>query len=90
MKENPPQVEGVVLKVDPEGKFVEISIGSDDGLRKEHRMHVYRTKPQGKFVGTIEIVEVDADQAVGRILPEFRQGTIQKGDLVAARITTSL
>jgi hypothetical protein len=59
-------------------------------LRKEHRLQVYRVNPQGKFVGTIEIVEVDADQAVARILPEFRQGTIQKGDLVAARITASL
>ncbi len=90
IKRNPPPVEGVVLKVDPQGKFVEISIGSDDGLRKEHRLQVYRVNPQGKFVGTIEIVEVDADQAVARILPEFRQGTIQKGDLVAARITASL
>ena len=85
----PPQVEGVVLEVDPQGKFVKISIGSDDGLRKLHRLQVYRVKPRGKFVATIEITEVDPDQAVARILPQFKQGNIQEGDLVATRITAS-
>jgi septal ring factor EnvC (AmiA/AmiB activator) len=80
-------VEGVILKVDPQGKFVEISIGSDDGLRKQHRLQVFRVKPQGKFVGTIEIVGTDPDRSAARILPEFKQDTIQEGDLVAARIT---
>jgi vacuolar-type H+-ATPase subunit I/STV1 len=80
-------IEGVILKVDPQGKFVEISIGSDDGLRKQHRLQVFRVKPQGKFVGTIEIVGTDPDRSAARILPEFKQDTIQEGDLVAARIT---
>ena len=85
----PPPVEGVVLDVDKEGKFVKISIGSDDGLRKRHRLQVYRVKPQGKFVATIEITEVDPDQAVARVLSQFKQGNIQEGDLVATRITAS-
>ncbi len=80
-------VEGVILKVDPQGKFVEISIGSDDGLRKDHRLQVYRVKPQGKFVGAIEVTSTDRDRSAARILPEFKQDTIQEGDLVAARIT---
>jgi hypothetical protein len=85
----PPPVEGIVLEVDKEGKIIKISIGSDDGLRKKHRLQVYRVKPQGKFVATIEIIEVDPDQAVARILPQFKQGNIQEGDLVATRITAS-
>ena len=89
LAKTPPEVEGIVLEVDKEGKFVKISIGSDDGLRKQHRLQVYRVKPLGKFVATIEITEVDPDQAVGRILPQFKQGNIQEGDLVATRITAS-
>ena len=85
----PPPVEGIVLEVDKEGKIVKISIGSDDGLRKKHRLQVYRVKPLGKFVATIEIIEVDPDQAVGRVLSQFKQGNIQEGDLVATRITAS-
>jgi uncharacterized protein YqfB (UPF0267 family) len=77
------------LKVDNQGKLVEISIGSDDGLRKGHRLHVYRVKPQGKFVCTIEITNVDPDQAVARIIPNLKQGNPQEGDLVATRITAS-
>jgi hypothetical protein len=86
---NAPPVEGVILKVDNQGKLVEISIGSDDGLRKGHRLHVYRVKPQGKFVCTIEITNVDPDQAVARIIPNLKQGNPQEGDLVATRITAS-
>jgi len=89
IRTNAPPVEGVVLKVDPQNKLVEISIGSDDGLRKGHRLHVYRVKPQGKFVCTIEITNVDPDQAVARIIPNLKQGNPQEGDLVATRITAS-
>jgi predicted nucleic acid-binding Zn-ribbon protein len=89
IRTNAPPVEGVVLKIDPQGKLVEISIGSDDGLRKGHRLHVYRVKPQGRFVCTIEITQVDPDQAVARIVPNLKQGNPQEGDLVATRITAS-
>jgi hypothetical protein len=87
--QNAPPVEGVILKVDSQNKLVEISIGSDAGLRKGHRLHVYRVKPQGKFVCTIEITNVDPDQAVARIIPNLKQGNPQEGDLVATRITAS-
>jgi hypothetical protein len=86
---NPPPVEGIVMKVDNVGKYVEISVGSDDGLRKGHRLQVYRVKPQGKYVGQIEIIEVDPERAVARILSSFKQTNIQEGDLVANRITAS-
>lgn len=85
----PPQVEGIVKKVDPDGKFLEISIGSDDGLRKGHELHVYRMKPEGKYLGKIVIADLDADKAVARIDARFKQANFQEGDLVATRITTS-
>jgi predicted nucleic acid-binding Zn-ribbon protein len=89
IKQNAPPVEGIIKKVDPQGKLVEISIGSDDGLRRGHRLQVYRVKPQGRFVCTIEITQVDPDQAVARIIPNLKQGNPQEGDLVATRITAS-
>ncbi|MBI3464360.1 MAG: hypothetical protein HY000_15085 [Planctomycetes bacterium] len=89
MQANPPQVEGYIKKVDPQGKFVEISLGSDDGLRKGHKLQVYRIKPQGKYVGQIEIADLDPERAVCRIIPQLRQANFQEGDLVATRITAS-
>jgi predicted nucleic acid-binding Zn-ribbon protein len=87
--QNAPPVEGVILETDSQARLVKISIGSDDGLRKGHRLQVYRVKPQGKFVCTIEITDVDPDQAVARIIPNLKQGNPQEGDLVATRITAS-
>ena len=87
--QNAPTVEGLVLKVDPDGKFVQLSIGSDDGLRRGHRLQVFRVKPQGKFVATIEITEVDPDQSVARVIPNLKQANIQEGDLVSNRIVAS-
>ncbi len=86
---NPPPVEGVVTEIDPDGKFVRISVGSDSGLRAGHKLEIYRRKPDSKYVGRIELTQVDPDFAVGKILPQFRRATIQEGDLVASRITAS-
>jgi len=86
---NPPDVQGVVTKVDPEGRYVEISIGSDHGLRNGHRLEVFRLKPESRYLGKIVLTEVDPDRSVGRILPEFKRGTIREGDRVASRILTS-
>jgi hypothetical protein len=81
--QNPPQVEGIVLKVDAQGKFIEISIGSDAGLRRGHKLEVYHVDPKGEYVGRIELTEVDPDRAVARILPQFKQRAFQKGDIVS-------
>lgn len=85
--ENPPDVEGVIKKVDAVSRLVEISIGSDDGLRAGHKLDVYRVKPSGQYLGRVEVRSVDPDQAVCRIIPELKRATIQEGDLVSTRIT---
>ena len=84
----PPRVDGVILASRPNG-YVEISIGFDDGIEKNHQLDVYRLGPtvaENKYLGKIEVVETQADRAVARILPNFRKGTIQKEDRVATRL----
>jgi len=78
-----PRVDGVVTAVSDKN-FIEISIGSDDGLRKNHLMEVYR---RNSYVGRVEIVMVEPDRAVAKIIPEFRRGIIKKGDRVATKLS---
>jgi predicted nucleic acid-binding Zn-ribbon protein len=78
----PPKVDGVVTDVGPDG-LIEISIGSDDGVRRGHRLEVYRAN---RYLGKIEIVKASPDKAVAKVLPEFRQGSIQEKDRVATRL----
>ena len=79
----PPPVDGIVVEVGRKD-LIEISIGSDDGLRKGHRLEVFRNNA---YLGRIVVVETAPDQAVGRILPEYRKGIIRKGDRVATKLT---
>ncbi len=78
-----PRVDGLVTAVGDKD-LIEISIGSDDGLRKHHLMEVFR---KNTYVGRVEIVTVEPDRAVAKIIPEFRQGIIRKGDRVAAKLS---
>lgn len=78
----PPDAEGVVVKI--EGNLVEISIGEDDGVRKNQVFEVYRMKPRPEYIGQIRIVSTEATTAVGRTLNLTRQ--IQVDDRVGPRI----
>lgn len=78
-----PRVDGVVTAVSDKN-FIEISIGSDDGLREKHLMEVYRNK---SYVGRVQIVRVEPDRSVAKIIPEFRRGIIKKGDRVATKLS---
>ena len=80
-----PLVEGLVLKTAGEeagDRFVEISIGSDDGLRQGHQLLVWRPGPSPKYLGKIQIIDADPDRAVARVLSNFR---IQKDDNVTSQ-----
>lgn len=82
----PPKLDGVVLAVRA-NKMVEISLGSDDGLRKGHQAYIYRKqKGESKPVAKIEVVEVTPDKSVGKVIPEFRLGPIERDDRVATRL----
>ena len=90
----PPIVVGEVLET-RKGKrnsseLVAISIGSDDGLGREHRLAVYRVSQQdgtrSKFLGEIQIVYVETDRAVGVVVLSSKNGEIQAGDNVSTKL----
>ena len=84
--QQPPHVEGVVLEVDKQNRYLKISIGTDDQIVPGHRLHVYRER-SGKYLGMVEVVEASEDVAVARVLPELKQGRIEVGDHVATYLT---
>ena len=84
--DTPPVVDGVITAVRG-NDLIEISIGSDDGIRVGHTLEVFR---EGKaYLGRAEIVKTAPDRAVAKILPDFRKGVPQKGDRVATRLKLS-
>src|SRR5207253_2185853 len=55
---NPPPtyIKGKIAKVNPQDRnLVEISIGTDQGLNKNHTLEVYRLSPTPEYLGMIRI-----------------------------------
>jgi uncharacterized protein YlxW (UPF0749 family) len=89
--ESPPPVTGQVTRVDPTNKRVEISIGSDDGLVDGHQLFLFRTKPRAEYLGRVQIIKTEPDQAVARVLGSTVQGKkIKEGDIVSSTIVPRL
>jgi len=95
MQSPPPAVEGLIINTKKDKrngtKFVEVSLGSDDGLSKGHQLFVYRfgTIENGnrpKYLGKIELVYVDPDKAVGTVIDAAKNGVIEKGDHVNSKL----
>ena len=90
----PPVVVGLILETKKGNRrgseFVEISLGSDDGLLKGHTMSVYRTGAQAgqraKYLGEIKIVHITPDRAVGTVIDRAKNGTIERGDNVTTKL----
>jgi len=79
-----PAVEGLVMAILGDG-LVEISIGSDDGIRQNHQLYVYRVGGgRSTYVGKIEVLRTDVDRAVCKIIES--QGNLAKGDRVASQL----
>ena len=82
--ESPPPVEGQVLRIDSLNKRLEISIGSDDGLVPGHELFLYRTQPEAAYLGKVQVLTVDPDQAVCKVIGTTVQGKkIKEGDIVS-------
>ncbi len=83
------QVEGVITAIDE--SFVQLSIGSDDGLQIGKVLDVYRYSDglgEPKWLGKVEVKSTESDKAVAQIIPEFRQGArVAIGDRVATLAT---
>ncbi len=93
LEDPPPPVDGVVVatKTDKTNrtKAVEISVGSDDGVRKNHELDVYSSAVNGgknRWLGKIRISNVTPDRAVGYVIETAKNGIIQRGDNVTTRL----
>jgi hypothetical protein len=90
----PPGVDGRITDIKPARKqgaseVVEVSLGSDDGLKLGHEMTVYRSGLNGsqraRYLARIRIVSVTPDLAVAQVIESSRNGVIQKGDNVTTK-----
>ncbi|MFO0896582.1 MAG: hypothetical protein U0836_04035 [Pirellulales bacterium] len=78
----PVKVEGVIDVVRG-GRYVELNIGSDDGLRPGDTLEVYNG---AKYLGRIRVTsEIEPDRAVAEILKDLQKGAIREGDHVTTR-----
>lgn len=83
----PPEVEGLVIQVDPNNRRVVFSLGSDDGLVVGHELELFRTQPTAEYLGKIRIDALDPNRGVGTVIGNTVQGKkIQEGDLVSTQI----
>src|SRR5262249_32169389 len=57
---NPPAVyvKGTIERVDARDGLLEVSIGGDNGLKKDHTLEVFRLSPKAEYLGTLRLVEV--------------------------------
>jgi hypothetical protein len=82
----PPKVDAVVTSVAGDG-LIEISLGSDAGLRKGHLLEVFRTGGgQDTYVGRVEVVKTDPSKSVCKADPKYLSSNIQVNDRVANKI----
>jgi hypothetical protein len=81
----PPPLRGKVLAIN-QNDLLEVSLGSDDGLRAGNTLEVYRGT---SYLGRVQVLTTQSDRAVGKVLPDFKKGVIQKGDDVATRFKVS-
>lgn len=83
-----PALNALVTAVRGNG-LVEISVGSDDGVRKGAKLRVVRADGS-MYLGQIEVLEVQTDRAVCRIVQGTQQGAINQGDQVRHDLTDVL
>lgn len=84
---NPPDVEGMVTKIDGTSSRIELSIGSDDGLVSGHELFVYRRTPRPQYIGKIRIIATDPERAVATVVGKTYLGTkVTEGDVVSTTI----
>jgi hypothetical protein len=81
---------GKVQSVDGEKGTLTINLGSRVGIRPGVQLEVFRFGDKAKYLGKLEVVRSDSDGSVARMLPEYRQVSIQPGDYVAPEITREL
>jgi hypothetical protein len=82
----PPDVDAVVLAA-PGAGLVEISLGSDAGLRKGHQLYIYRIAGgQSTYVGRLEVVKTAADKSVCKVDSKSQNSNVTVGDRVRSKL----
>jgi chromosome segregation ATPase len=65
---------------------VELSIGTDDGVRIGQELDIYRGD---KYVGRVRIIDAKPNNAVASNLNEFQQFPIQRGDNIGSSLRSN-
>ncbi len=82
----PPKLDAIVTSVNGDG-LIEISLGSDAGLREGHHLEVYRTGGgQSTYVGRVKVVRTDPSKSVCKVDPNFQNSNVMVNDRVASKI----
>ena len=87
---NPPPVkaDGKIEKID--GDLVQISLGTDHGIKKDHTLDVYRIEPEPKYLGRIRVVDANHQKSVARLEPwdgPVPRSALRVGDFVTSKLT---
>jgi hypothetical protein len=82
LNKQPGNVRGEVLAVDKDDR-AEVSLGSDDGLLEGNTLEIYRGN---RYLGRMQILEVQPHRSIGTILKEYKQDTVRSGDNVATQL----
>lgn len=81
---NPPPLDGYVTTVSDKVKdFIEISLGTDDGLRVGHELDVFRNR---SYLGRVVVRKVSTNYAVAEII--FLKSQIKKNDSVTTKLNS--
>ena len=75
----PQNLHGTVTAVDAQFDFVVLDIGESQGAREHGELIVSRGE---KLIGKLRILDVKKDHSIANIIPDWKQGEIQTGDLV--------
>ena len=93
LAEPPPPVEGLVKVVkknrNNSPEYLEITVGSDDGLLKGHVMDVLRSGVDGQkpqYLGKVRIISISPDSAVCEVVAAAKNGIIEVGDNVTTKL----
>jgi hypothetical protein len=66
------------------GELVVVDAGSDLGLGMEHSVRVYRTPLMQEYLGTLQLLQVEADRAQGLFVPAHSGDQLRFGDIIVA------
>lgn len=80
-----PPLDGIVMAVGDKN-LIEVSLGSDDGLRVGHRVEVFR---DNSYLGSALVLKTDPDRAVAQMDEKSQRGLIKVRDRVATKLTRS-